>query len=442
MIAPAFPVWRARAVAILLLLLASPALAQDDIVDRARSDDSAVGERTLRLSQQSPRALIDNVVIQRLRPEYDAVGVAIGGFRAYPRLSLQAVYDTNIFETPNRQSDAEAIIQPSVSIVSNWERHSLGLDASALIERFAHFSSEDVERYDVSANGVLDFGLGGHLHGLGRIAQDIENRGSIGDLFPGGEPVRYRKDQLTGGVEEHLPGAFFSLDGDYSRFRYSDVLYQGVTFSQAYRDRTETHGTGQVALRIAPRLALFTELSANRERYRFRNSPSDFSSHGESALVGLTFQVPAIISGELGVGYLRQVYDFLPIRPVDGPTFDLSVLWNLTPLFTITGGAHRSIQQTPFLESPSIIESRFSLKFDYELLRNLLLNGEGIVTLDDFGADRRVDRRLNIDFGARFLMRRTLSADLSVGWRRQYAFSNFLRPYQGMSVRVGLTAQR
>lgn len=406
------------------------------------TDEAEIREHELRLSQQSPRALIDNGVVQRLRPGYDAQGIAIGGFRAYPQVSVQLAYDTNALRTTVEAPDEEAIIRPSLSIRSTWARHGLGLDASASIERFVRNASEDAVNYNVALNGVLDFGLGGHLHGLGRIARDIEDRGSIGDQFPGGDPVHYDKREVAGGIEEHLPGMFLSIDGDFARYRYEDVQYQGVTYSQAYRDRDEKRVAGQVAFRIAPRMALFTEVAANDVKYASQPAGADFSSHGQSVLAGITFQIPAILSGEAGIGYIRQTYDDLPLGPVYGLTYDLSALWNATPLLTVTVGAHRSIQQTPYRQAPSIIETRFEVKFDYELLRNLLVNVQGTITLDDFGKAFSVDTRRNASISLKYLMNRNLSADLQIEWRQQRANSSFLRAYDGAVVRVGLTAQR
>lgn len=429
-----------RVLALLLATVATAASAQQD--DGAQRDERAARERELRLSQQSPRALIDNEVVQRLRPGYDAVGIGMGGFRAYPKVTVQLAYDSNVLETTVATADESVTVQPSISIRSEWARHGLGLDASASIDRFAQRQTENSETYDVALNGVLDFGEGGHLHGLGRFARAIESRGSVGDLFPGGEPVRYRKQQLSAGVEQHLPGLFAALDGDFARYRYDDIVYQSTKYPQDYRDRDESRVTGQAAFRIAPLMAFFTELSANRVRYQPREAAADFSSHGESILAGITFQLPAMLSGELGIGYVRQRYDELPLGPVYGLTYDLSVLWNVTPLLTATAGAHRTIQQTPYQAAPSIIESRFELKFDYELLRNLLVNVQGTLTLDDFGAGYAVDARRNFAIDLRYLMNRTMSADLLLDWSQQKAHSSLLRANKGGSVRVGLTAQR
>jgi hypothetical protein len=421
-----------------LALMASAASAQS----HEATDEAEIRENELRLSQQSPRALIDNGVVQRLRPGYDAQGIPIGGFRAYPQVSVQLAYDTNALRTTIEAPDEEAIIRPSLSIRSTWARHGLGLDASASIERFVRNPAQNTVNYDVAANGVLDFGLGGHLHGLGRIARDIEDRGSVGDLFPGGDPVHYNKREAAAGIEEHLPGMFLSLDGDFARYRYEDVQYQGTNYSQDYRNRDEKRLVGEVDFRIAPRMALFTQVAANSVQYSSQQPGSDFSSHGKSILAGITFQIPSILSGEAGIGYIRQTYDDLPLGPVFGLTYDLSALWNATPLLTVTVGAHRSIQQTPYQQAPSIIETRFEVKFDYELLRNLLVNVQGTITLDDFGKAFSVDTRRNASISLKYLMSRSLSADLQLEWREQRANSSFLRAYNGAAVRVGLTAQR
>jgi len=422
-----------------LLFCGSAAWGQQKDLDAI--NERTMRERELRLSQQSPRALIDNVVIQRLRPEYDAAGIDAGGFRIFPTLGVQLVYDSNVFETPNPESDEELVIQPGVSIRSKWQRHALGLNASATVERFARHPTENLTNYEIGANGALDFGLGGHLFGLGRIGRDHESRGTVGDLFPGGEPVRFRYRQLSSTLEEHLPGVFMSLIGDYYRYRYEDVRYQGVTYSQDYRNRQEARVNGQLAFKLNAGLAFFTEVAANDVNYSDQKDV-DFSSHGQSVLAGFTFQSPSMWSGEIGVGYLRQEYDRLPIPPVDGPTYDFAFIWNVTPLLTGTFNAHRSIQQTPFVQAPSIIESRLSAQFDYELLRNLLINVHGVLILDDFGRGYRTDTRYEQSVSAQFLINRTLRATASIEYRDQNARSSFLRPYQGVAIKIGLQAQR
>jgi hypothetical protein len=423
-----------------IMLLSSAAWSQD--IDHDAIDVSHMREHDLRLAQQSPRALIDNVVVQRLRPAYDAAGIDAGGFRFYPKLETQLVYDDNIFDAPNKESDEQLVLSPGLSVKSIWSRHALGADASVSIQRFARHPTENLENYALSFNGTLDFGFGGHLFGVGRIAKESEGRGTLGDVFPGGEPVQYDRQQLAGTVEEHWVGAFAKLDGDFSRLRYDDVHYQGATYSQDYRNRDEAHGSAEVALKIGAGLAFFTELTANQVRYVDQQATADFSSHGESVLGGVTFQIPALLSGELGIGYLRQTYDTLPLRPVDGPTYNFSLIWNPTPLFTVTLNAHRSIEQTPYVQAPSIIENRFSAVIDYELLPNVLFNFRAVVLHDDFGRTYRVDKRYEGTLTVQYLISRVLRATASIERRDQQAGSSFLRPYTGTTLRIGLTAQR
>jgi hypothetical protein len=419
-------------------ILSAPAWAQ--ATDHDAIDEAHMREHDLRLMQQSPRALIDNVVVQRLRPLYDAAGIDVASFRFYPKMDAQLVYDDNIFEAPRKEADEFLIFGPSLSVRSQWHRHSLGLEAGASAQRFARHPSENLENYNVAVNGILDFGLGGHLSGVGRIAKENEARGTLGDVFPGGEPIQFQHNQLTGRIEENWVGVYARLEGEVGRFRYDDVRYQGVTYSQRYRDRDDARVAGELALKIGGGLAFFTEFTANKVRYLDRQAP--FSSHGESVLAGLTFQVPTLLSGEIGIGYLRQTYDTLPLRPVDGPTYNVVLIWNPTTLFTVTVNAHRSIQQTPFVQAPSIIENRFDIVFDYELLPNVLFNLRANVILDDFGRTYRVDKRYEGILTGQYLINRFLRVSASIERRNQQAGSSFLRPYHGTALRIGLTAQR
>jgi hypothetical protein len=49
-------------------------------------------------------------VLGRSRPEYDPIGVPLGAFRAYPTVSLNAAYDSNVLRTDsNAQQDRKSV---------------------------------------------------------------------------------------------------------------------------------------------------------------------------------------------------------------------------------------------------------------------------------------------------------------------------------------------
>jgi hypothetical protein len=59
-------------------------------------------------------------VLSRQRPDYDPLGIRLGGFKLRPSLVLGESYDTNIFATrTNTVSDFKTTIAPSVDLRSH-----------------------------------------------------------------------------------------------------------------------------------------------------------------------------------------------------------------------------------------------------------------------------------------------------------------------------------
>jgi hypothetical protein len=76
-------------------------------------------------------------VLDRSRPEFDALGIKIGGFTLFPRVETAIGYEDNVYQTSSdRKADATATIAPNARFASNWSRHSLTIEAGADIKRF------------------------------------------------------------------------------------------------------------------------------------------------------------------------------------------------------------------------------------------------------------------------------------------------------------------
>ena len=431
---------RCSALALATMLASVPAHAQQ--AERDFRDDRQERERAVRLSQQSPRLLIENVVIQRERPQYDLVGLPVGGLRLFPSVNMRLNYDSNVFNAPSGEGDAFVRIEPALALRSDWTRHAIELDASGAIERFAQLKANDVNTYDLRALGTLDIGRGGHVTGNAHVARAVEARGSIGDLFPGGEAITYRLHEANLGATEYYAGLLGSLGAHFAEYRYHGVTYQGVSYPQDYRDRRELTGRADLAVPISANVALFVEVDGNDVNYRNPSGTSDFSSHGGAAIGGLAFQIPRLLSGEFGVGYLRQEYDVLPLPAISGLSYDFSMVWNVTQMVTLSARSQRNVQQTPYVQAPAVIASTSTLRVDYELLRNLLVNLTFAVTDYDFGKTNRTDTLYNGSLSFHYLASRSLTADLVVEARGQKARSPFNRSYHGQAVRLGVTAQR
>ena len=94
-----------------------------------------------------------------------------------------------------------------------------------------------------------------------------------------------------------------------------------------------------------------------------------------------------------------------PCPPLVAPA---RLLWNPTDLMTLTGEARREVRETTVAGASSAFTSAFSLKADYELLTNLILNGLVYYDIEDFEGIARQDEFLRLGIGARYLIGRNV----------------------------------
>ncbi|HBM89316.1 MAG TPA: hypothetical protein DD437_12285, partial [Rhodobiaceae bacterium] len=96
-------------------------------------------------------------VLDRERPEFDAVGIRAGSFMLYPELELGVTYDDNVFGTQNNtDSDIYYGVSPSVSIESDFGRHELNFNGYTDSRFYSSDTSEDRFDWGVAADGIVD----------------------------------------------------------------------------------------------------------------------------------------------------------------------------------------------------------------------------------------------------------------------------------------------
>ena len=103
-------------------------------------------------------------VLERPRPDYDALGLRTGGFLIYPKLDLSETYESNVFATETgARSDFITSLEPSVTAQSQWSRHELNFMADADLFEYARFNDESEASYLVGSSGRFDIVRGSYL---------------------------------------------------------------------------------------------------------------------------------------------------------------------------------------------------------------------------------------------------------------------------------------
>jgi len=395
------------------------------------------------IAQSAADEARNNQVMARSRPDYDAVGIPAGGFRLFPSLEIAGVYDDNIYNTEaSRQSDFYAQISPRVTAQSNWSSNRLIVSGGGEFDRYAKKTTNNSDQYDISANGTLDVTRAAQINLTGGYARKIEPRGTLGDIFSGSTPVRYDLGTAGASASVQFAQIMFTISGGYANYNYLPVTVGQTVVTQNYRDRNEYNGGLRSDFSVGPIVKLFVSGAYTKEDYSQTIATINQNSQGFSALGGVALGKTGLLSGEIGIGYLKQYYAEKTFKAIGGFSYNAHVTWNPTQLLTVTATARRTIQQSPFVSQTGILEDSFGAHVDYELLRNVILSAEGDAVFDNYSELDRKDRLYTAEGRARYLFSRWLEAGLSVSHRFQASTSSLGRRYAGSSVLIGLTFKR
>lgn len=353
-------------------------------------------------------------VVNRSRPEVDPLGVTAGDFLILPRISLAGSYDDNVLATEsNKKSDFGLFVSPEVESHSNWGKHALNLFASADLGRYADYSSEDFEDWEISADGRVDIlhssqlfiGAGGGRDHVYRTSSDDAN---------GVKPTEFDHANAFGRYLQYLGRFSLQFDASVTRKDYDDVLgVNEVIINQDDRDRN-TYRTGiRGGYEILPDSEVYLRLTGNRTDYDDVQDATnaDSSSKGYEAVAGIVLDPGGVFFGDLYAGYMSQNYDS-PYPDIDTPAFGTNLYWNPTGLTTFSLAVLRTINETISDDFSGYTSTNTSLVVDHELRRDLLLKAGIIYVVDDYagiGSAKRDDSTYDLLLGSTYLVSRYLN---------------------------------
>ena len=367
-------------------------------------------------------------VTSRPHPEYDALGVRVGSFTMYPRISLSGTYDDNIFGLPNKTSGFIVSAAPSADFVSNWSRHALEFNLRYERDQYVDQSSESSNEYSLSSSGRLDIDHASAATFHFDVAELTESR-TAPDSFAGlRQPVRY--DVVTTGVSAYREFDRFRVEGELSNSFYSfydTPLLNGLVFNESSRDENSTSERIRGSYAVNPDLALFLQVTPNQSHFLHEptDSFSSFDSSGYSLTAGVNGQITHLITADVGLGYYSQSYDDKRIANISGLAYNANIQYFLTQLITVTGRASHSISAAGIPGTPATDLDTVDLRADYELRRYLIVSPDVNYARYRYPGTDRVDDRYGAGVSATYLVNRTIGITASYGFLRQDSNGGF-----------------
>lgn len=375
---------------------------------------------------QAEQVTRGSTVMNRARPELDALGVPVGGFYLYPQVSAGEAFRDNIFDTQsNAQSDAITDIRPALRLQSNFGRHALAFYSDADIGRYLDHSREDYNDYTVGGQGRLDVVGRSHLD-LGSSYKHLHEDRASPNNVNGLTPTEYDDTNVTFSGTAALARVNAQAGMSYDRLDYSNVTSQtGTVIDNSSRNRDEYDFTTQVGYEIAPLRTVFVRGVYNMRNY---DQAVDFggvdrTSHGYEVALGASYDLTGVTFAQAFVGYRAQNYDAASLSTVSGVSAGGRLIWNVTTLDTVTASLTRDIDETTVGGASSYFSTDGSIRLDHELLRNLILHAQALYGNDSFNGIGRNDHREQAGFGAIYQMSRyfSLSGDYTFRARQSNA---------------------
>jgi hypothetical protein len=357
--------------------------------------------------------------MDRARPDFDPLGVRLGGFLLYPSFAVRQLYTSNVYATERGKiDDFLTIAEPSVDLRSNWNNHSLTLHADAAIGRYWQETDENFEDFNLSAAGRLDVTSMTQILGALSYRWLHEERGSPDDVG-GRKPTEYSLASASIGVQQRFNRFNFRVEGIVDRYDFRDTPGFGGKIDQDVRDRDHYFLKLRGGYEFTPLREVYFLANFNKRRYDQSRDNAGFErdSAGFELAAGLRYDLTGVTFIDFFLGYSEQKYEDGRLKTARGPSGGLSLIWNVTGLTTVTGKISREIEETTIAGSSSYFSTKAEIRVDHELLRNLILTGFVAYQQDDFKGINREDDYLRVGLSGRYLFNRNLSAEVGYSYR-------------------------
>jgi hypothetical protein len=394
----------ARAVWLALMLFAGVSVLQTSKAQDALADSADL----------LPEKVVG--VRDRPRPEYDPLGIRLGGFELTPSLNVEETYDDNIYATDHGLiDDFLTATTGSISVASQGQRPSVSATGSFTDNRYLHNSVENYLDFSGSAGLGYLFGSTTSLNATSQFNRTHVSRQTPNFPLDAITPPAVDTSGGAIGANHSFIGGDLRLNVQYLSFSFLDAKFaNGIKVSQSPNDHDELTIDLRGDILATPTGSAFLHLI--HKEYIYGNAPSGTLSRDstvDTAAIGATFLLTNLMKGEIGVGALR----LRDHEAVDNSLTTVSVRSNLeffvSQLVTATATLERAEGPSNIAGSSNFISTSAGGVLDYEFRRNVILSAT-------FSRDYRIYTGVNASettiqtaARARWLLNRSLTLDFA-----------------------------
>jgi hypothetical protein len=376
---------------------------------------------------------------------YAALGVKAGAFNLYPAVEVIGGHDSNPGRVQGGQGASLYTVAPELQVQSDWSRHELKADLRGSYNGFSPDQTPTLTRpyFNGKVDGRVDVTKDTHIL--------LDTRGLVSTDNPGSPNLQAGLAQLpvfttvggSAGIDQRFNRFDLTVKGDAERTVYQNSkLTDGTTASNADRAFDQYGGTLRGGYELTPGVTPFVEVGADT---RVHDLNVDFSgyqrnSNGTTGLLGTSFDLSKILTGEVAVGYTQRIYQDPRLTPIKGLVGDASLIWTANALTKVTLTGKSAVGEVIVPGVSGALYRDVGLQLDHSFRDWLIGTVKLGFGLDDYVGYDREDHRYSAGIGLTYKLNRTtqLKGEVRQDWLHSNVTGN---DYTATIMLLGLRLQ-
>jgi hypothetical protein len=342
---------------------------------------------------------------------YDPLGIRSGGLLYYPAVELIGGYDSNPSRTPNGKGATIATVAPELRVRSDWPVHEFKADLRGSYNWYRPDGVPSLDRpyFDGTTEGRIDVTRDSRIDLAGRLQVSTDNPNSPNLSAGLAKLPIYTSFGGTAGVGQKFNRLDVSLKGTVDRTIYQESqLTDGTLSSNDDRNFNQYGGILRAGYELSPGVTPFVEVGADQ---RVHDLPVDFSgyrrdSKGWTAMVGSTFELSRMLTGDIAGGYVHRDYDDPRLLPLNGFAGKGSLTWTATQLTTVKFTGTSTVGESNVAGVSGVLYRDAGVQVDHALRRWLIGSLKAGIGLDDYVGSPRTDHRYYFGAGLTYKLTR------------------------------------
>jgi hypothetical protein len=314
-------------------------------------------------------------VLSRLHTGYEERGVRIGSFIVRPELDQSLFENSNVNGTSGGGGGSwGSDTAGSIAAESDWDRNSLNASVGFDHNQFFDLPAESYTNWNVGIGGGYTIGDGQLLASYSHSS--FNQLGTTIGMQRSETPALDTTDTGELGYTFNFGRFAVTPTLDVSAYRFGAVTAGSQRISQSYLDRNVIAGGVVTRYDLNGGAGLLLVARGTGSNY-INPQAGQPSNNSTSALVlaGIDYQAEALWRYSLLVGVEYTDFAATQYGSYTAPIVSADVVYTPTGVLTVTGSVTRSIQDTDTTASDGFVLNQANLVVDYELLRNVLLEG-------------------------------------------------------------------